>query len=99
MRGRSDEEIQNDIWAIKDEIKKTDKAAEFPISVITENALTKKPPMYYLGRSLEIMSDCDVAIFYGNWSDYSGCRIEHQACIEYGIPRKYINSKEATCNQ
>lgn len=47
-------------------------------------------PLWFLGKSLELLSTADVCIFVGNWEIARGCRIEHECCLEYGIPRVYF---------
>jgi hypothetical protein len=42
-------------------------------------------PLCFLAKSLENMCLCDVVYFTKGWKDARGCRIEHQACIDYGI--------------
>ena len=42
-------------------------------------------PLWFLGKSLELLSTADVAYFAKGWQNYRGCRIEHQCAMEYGI--------------
>lgn len=42
-------------------------------------------PLWFLGKSLELLSTADYAMFLDNWFDYRGCNIEHKCCKEYGI--------------
>ena len=42
-------------------------------------------PLWYLGKSLELMSKCDVVIFMEGWEKARGCQLEHAACEAYGI--------------
>lgn len=42
-------------------------------------------PLWFLGKSLELLAGADFAYFCKGWEDYRGCRIEHTAAIEYGI--------------
>ena len=42
-------------------------------------------PLWYLGKSLELMSKCDVVIFMEGWEKARGCQLEHVACEAYGI--------------
>lgn len=43
-------------------------------------------PLWFLAKSLELLSTADVAVFAHGWDDYRGCRIEHECCLSYGIP-------------
>ena len=42
-------------------------------------------PLWFLGKSLELLSMADVIYFAKGWQNYRGCRIENQCAIEYGI--------------
>lgn len=42
-------------------------------------------PLYYLAKSLELMSRCDTVYFCRGWEEARGCRIEHEAAREYGL--------------
>ena len=43
-------------------------------------------PLWYLSKSLELLSEADVAVFIKGWSEYRGCKIEFTCATEYGIP-------------
>lgn len=55
-------------------------------SFITDAPSKNHLPLYYLGKSLEFLSDADVAVFVGDWSKTRGCQIEYQAAKAYGVP-------------
>lgn len=62
-------------------------------NVYYEKASTKKTPrVYMLGKSISLLGDADLVIFDTTWSASSGCRIEMNTCIEYGIPRLAIDA-------
>lgn len=42
-------------------------------------------PLWFLGKSLELLADADVAYFAPGWNDARGCIIEHDCAIAYGI--------------
>jgi hypothetical protein len=42
--------------------------------------------LYYLGHSLQKMSEADVAIFFGRWKESDGCQIEFETAKRYGVP-------------
>lgn len=42
-------------------------------------------PLKYLAKSLELLADANVAYFASGWENARGCRIEHEAAVEYGI--------------
>lgn len=53
----------------------------------------KNHPLYCLGKSLTLLACADLCIFAEGWKDARGCRMEHAACEEYGVPHmdeKYL---------
>lgn len=48
---------------------------------------SKNPPVYYLGRSLEIMAEADYVAFVGNWKGARGCLIERDVADSYDVER------------
>lgn len=45
-----------------------------------------KKPLWFLGKSLELLSTADMCIFVdGAECRARGCWMEHQACLRYGI--------------
>ena len=44
-----------------------------------------KIPLYFLAKSLESMSKCDAVYFCKGWEYARGCKIEHEAAVEYGL--------------
>ena len=53
-------------------------------------------PLCFLAKSLENMSLCHVAYFVKGWENARGCRIEHQAALDYGM---YIIYEEDVFNE
>ena len=49
------------------------------------NATVDAKPLWFLGKSLELLSTADVAYFAKGWEEARGCRIENTCAIEYGI--------------
>jgi hypothetical protein len=43
-------------------------------------------PLWFLGKSLQLLSTADIAYFTKGWEDARGCKIEHQCAVEYSIP-------------
>ena len=50
-----------------------------------ESAPHDAKPLWFLGKSLELLSTADVAYFVGDWKKYRGCKLEHMSAVEYGI--------------
>lgn len=85
MRGKTDEEI---LAERKKAIESAERNLGEPVEVIDsffQNAPVDARPLWFLGKSLELLSTADIAYFAKGWEDASGCRIENQCAIEYGI--------------
>lgn len=85
MRGKTDEEI---LAGRKKAIESAERNLGEPVEVIDsffQNAPADARPLWFLGKSLELLSTADIAYFAKGWEDARGCRIENQCAIEYGI--------------
>lgn len=85
MRGETDEEI---LAERKKAIESAERNLGEPVEVIDsffQNAPADARPLWFLGKSLELLSTADIAYFAKGWEDARGCRIENQCAIEYGI--------------
>ena len=85
MRGKTDEEI---LAERKKAIESAERNLGEPVEVIDsffQNAPADARPLWFLGKSLELLSTADIAYFAKGWVDARGCRIENQCAIEYGI--------------
>ena len=84
MKDKTNEEIKAERERIIKEV--TDKFGEVEvIDSFFENAPHDARPLWFLGKSLELLSTADVAYFAKDWEKYRGCKIEHTCAIEYGI--------------
>lgn len=85
MKDNTDEEIK----AVREEaIRRAKEKLGEDVEVIDsffENAPHDARPLWFLGKSLELLSTADIAYFAKDWNDYRGCRIEHICAEEYGI--------------
>lgn len=84
MKGLSDTEIKEERKAIKQAIIKEYGYVEF-IDSYFENVPASARPLWFLGKSLELLSTADMAFFANSWEDARGCVMEHEACEKYGI--------------
>lgn len=41
--------------------------------------------LYFLSKSLENMSKCDAVYFCKGWEAATGCKIEYEAAVAYGL--------------
>lgn len=85
MKGKSDEEI------LKEREKAIQKAKEVcgeEVEVIDsffQVAPADAKPLWFLGKSLELLSTADIAYFAPGWNEARGCKIEHECAVQYGI--------------
>lgn len=85
MRDKTDEEIKTEREKAVSIIKEKYNQDVEIIDSFFENASHNAKPLWFLGRSLELLADADVAYFCKDWELYRGCRIEHICAKEYGI--------------
>lgn len=87
MRGKTNEEIlaTRQKAVILAEMKLGEKVEV--IDSFFKDALTEANPLWFLAKSLELLSTADVAYFAKGWEEARGCRIENACAIEYGIAR------------
>ena len=85
MKGKTDEEI----LAVRQKaIASAERHLGEKVEVIDsffQNAPVDANPLWYLGKSLQLLSTADVAYFAKGWEEARGCRIENACAIEYGI--------------
>lgn len=85
MNGRTDEEIKKEREEVIAAFKKANPESE-PIDSFFEGDPHDAKPIWFLGKSLEVLSEADLCIFVDYAQEKArGCRMEHQACIAYGI--------------
>lgn len=87
MRGKTDEEI----LAVREKaIRSAEKMLGEPVEVIDsffQSAPADARPLWFLGKSLELLSTADVAFFAEGWNEFRDCKIEHTCAVEYNIDR------------
>lgn len=85
MKGKSDEGILKER---ENAIKSAEELLEEPVELIDsffQSAPADARPLWFLGKSLELLSIADIAFFAKGWEDARGCKIEHTCAVEYGI--------------
>ena len=95
MRGLTVEEILKAREEIKNRAEKTiGEPLELINSFIEDypGEITKSIPVWYLGKSIQFLSQADIAYFGGDWRNARGCRIEYEIANAYGI--KVIKEEE-----
>lgn len=85
MKGKTDKEI---LAERRRAVKSAEEKLGEPIEVLDsffQNVPTDANPLWFLGKSLELLSTANIAYFVKGWKEARGCRVEHQCAVEYGI--------------
>lgn len=90
MRDKTDEEIKIERENIIKEVTNVLGEVEV-IDSFFESAPHEAKPLWFLGKSLELLSTADIAYFAKDWDKYRGCKIEHTCATEYGIDVMHFN--------
>ena len=85
MKGKANEEIKTERNRLLGKVRALYGDDIEVIDSFFENAPADARPLWFLGKSLELLSTADVAVFARGWQDARGCRIENTCAIEYGI--------------
>jgi hypothetical protein len=92
MKNRTNEEIEIERKKIVDLIKKHFSSAEI-IDSFMKDAPVNANPLWYLSKSIEFLSQADLAVFAEGYEAARGCSIEHSCAKEYGIKILYFKNK------
>lgn len=94
MKDKTNEQIEAEreraVEAVKNHFNDNDVEI---IDSFFKNAPHDARPLWFLGKSFELLSNADVAYFVRGWDDYRGCKMEHMAATNYGID-VLVESKE-----
>ena len=88
MRGKTNEQIKKERENIVNKLMSLgyevfDTVFDFPDLKATHELV------YYLAKSIEVMSVADAMLFMDGWENARGCKIEHEIAKEYGIKILY----------
>lgn len=83
--GRTDEEIKKERENVISSMQRVNPDAKC-IDCFIDSSLESSNPLYFLSKSLELLSVADLCVFV----DYSfeknrRCKIEYLSCVSYGI--------------
>lgn len=85
MSDKTDEEILAKREEIVRDVKKLIGEDVEVIDSFFKDAPHEAKPLWFLGKSLELLSTADCVYFGEGWKDYRGCKIEHECAVQYGI--------------
>ena len=92
MKGKTDEQILAERERAIEAAKELVGEEVEVIDSFFQAAPADAKPLWFLGKSLELLSSADVAYFAPGWNQFRGCKIEHECAVQYGIDR--IESEE-----
>ena len=85
MNGRTDSEILKERKKAAAAVEKYFGEKVEVIDSFFQGAPAEANPLWFLGKSLELLATADIAYFAPGWEKARGCRIENICAIEYGI--------------
>lgn len=100
MSGYDDEHVRANIEAAKTAylaITKLDITQVAFVDNLDAERLGKPDNMnyecvWYLAHAIQKLATCDEAFFWFGWEKARGCQIEHDVCIQYGIPLMTVDT-------
>lgn len=92
MNGKTDEEILNKIEEIRHKLPLDEVKTGFINFYYMPE--TNNTPVYCLDWAIQEMANCDVVYFAQGWQTARGCQIEHDICVEYGIPMMFEDDED-----
>ena len=90
MKGKSEEQIRNEREALV-------KNLETEGYEVVDTIFAEEPPkdcdvaLYYLSKSIEVISKVGGVVFMPGWENARGCKIEYEVAKEYG---KFIREEK-----
>lgn len=86
MKGLSDQEI---LKAREEAVEAAEKEIGEKVEVLPSFFEDFNPtgniPLAYLGKSISMLAEADIAYFGKGWQDARGCSIEYDCAVKYGI--------------
>ncbi len=89
MKSKSTEQVRNEMGKVFEFIKYKLPEAELIDSIIdgADKAIALKGDdigLWFLGKSIMLLSEADIVFFVNDWADYRGCSTERKVATEYG---------------
>lgn len=85
MKGKTNEEIEVERAKAIEEAKAVLKEDVEVIDSFFKGAPVDAKPLWFLGKSIELLSQADIVYFAKDWNKYRGCKIEYMCAIEYDL--------------
>ena len=91
MKDKTNQEIEQERKEIIEKAEKYFGEIEV-IDSFFKDAPHDAKPLWFLGKSLELLSNANVIVLGKGWEHSRGCRIEHECAVQYGISVIYIEN-------
>lgn len=85
MHDRTDEQIKAEREKIVKHLEYIYNERIYVIDSFFEKTPHEAKPLWFLGKSIQLLADADIVYFAEGWENYRGCCIEHTCAKEYGI--------------
>ena len=90
MKGKTDEEILREReQAVREAEKYLEENGMREEVLVIDSFFQGAPvgarPLWFLGKSLELLSTADLVYFAKDWEKARGCRIEHLCAVQYEL--------------
>ena len=85
MKDKTNEEIEVERAKAIEEAKAVLKEDVEVIDSFFKGAPVDAKPLWFLGKSIELLSQADIVYFAKDWDKYRGCKIEYMCAIEYDL--------------
>lgn len=83
MANKSEEEIKEELNKRKTALEQL--GFEVADTYIENCSNVENIALWCLGKSLETMSNCNIAYFCKGWNKARGCLVEYEAAVQYGL--------------
>lgn len=94
MNGLSNEDIEKERARILEAVKTTEGANIELIDSFFKDAPHDARPLWFLGKSFELLSTADIVYFGGDWKNKRGCKLEYEAAKQYLLPEGVVIIEE-----
>ena len=89
MKSKSTQQVRVEMGKVFEYIKNKLPEAELIDSVIegADVGIATKGDdlgLWYLGKSIQMLSEADIIFFVNNWAEFRGCSVERKVATEYG---------------
>lgn len=85
MRDKTDEQIEAERNRAIETIKQKYQDDVEVIDSFFKDCPHDAKPLWFIGKSIEMLANADIAYFVKGWNKYRGCKIENTCAREYGI--------------